>query len=93
METKPIEEDTMSEGIDDHYQIQVIDGEQVYAFNICDEGFDTGDEVKKHISVSHKDVLIEISEKIDEDEVDNCIEESYGDAWLVKYDDDGNLID
>ena len=76
----------MNEDIDDHYQIEVLNGEQVYACNICDEGFDTEDELKKHISVDHKDVLIEISEKIDEDEDDD------DETFLARYDDDGNFI-
>ena len=71
METKTIEENTMLQDIDDHYQIEILHGEQLYACNICNEGFDTGDEVKKHISVSHKDLLIKISEKVYEDEDDD----------------------
>ena len=39
----------MIEDIDDHYQIEVLNSEQVHACYICDEGFDTEDEVKKHI--------------------------------------------
>ena len=83
METKTIEENTMLQDIDDHYQIEILHGEQVYACSICNEGFDTGDEVKKHISVNHEDVLIEM---INEDEDDD------DETFLARYDDDGNFI-
>ena len=56
----------------------------MYACYICDDGFDTDDDVKKHKAVNHKDILIQIKEKMDEDEDDNCNKDSYGGAWLAK---------
>ena len=55
-------------------QIEFLEGVQVYACNICDEWFDIEDKIKKYIAVNHKDILIEISKKVDEEEDDNCSE-------------------
>ena len=85
-ETRNIEENTMLQDIDDNYQVEILHSEQVYACNICDEGCDTEDEVKKQISVNHKDVLIEISEKINEDR------DADDETCLARYDNDGNFI-
>ena len=38
--------DCYYEGIDDMFQIEIIEGEQVYACNICNEGFDQDAEIK-----------------------------------------------
>ena len=70
METYTTEEDPMIEGIDDHFQIEILKGELVYACNICDEGFDIEDKIKKHIAFNHKDILIEISKNVEEEEDD-----------------------
>ena len=94
IKTNNINEDPMLDGIDEHFQIEFLEGEQVYACNICDEGFDIEDEIKKHIAVNHKDILIEISKNIDEEEDDNCSEESImNDSELYAgFDEDGNRI-
>ena len=59
---------------------------------VCDEGFDKEDEVSNHITIHHKDILIQISNNIDSDEEDSSSEESFGDSWLAKFDEDGNRI-
>ena len=61
-------------GIDEHFLIEILDGKQIYAYNICDEGFDIEDEIRKHIAVNHKDTLIEISKKFVEEKDDSCSE-------------------
>ena len=76
----------MLQEIDDHYQIEILHGEQVYACNTCDEGCDTEDKVKKHIPVNHNDVLIEISVKISEDK------DADDETCLARYDNNGNFI-
>ena len=50
----------MLDGIDEHFQIELLEGEQIYACNICDEGFDIENEI---IAVNHKYILIEINKK------------------------------
>ena len=54
--------------------------------NVCNEGFDQKDEVKKHIEVDHKDILIKISQNIVNSESE------YNKAFLARFDNDGNLI-
>ena len=39
------------EGIEDMFQIEYLEGEQVYACNICDEGFDKEAEIHDHIGL------------------------------------------
>ena len=53
------------EGIEDMFQLEILDGEQVYACNVCDQGFDIEDEIKKHIVDNHKEIMIEISKYMD----------------------------
>ena len=94
IKTKNIEEDPMLNGIDEHFQIEYLAGEQVYACNICDEGFDIEDKIKIHISKDHKDILIEISKNVDGEE-ENCSEEGsiMNDSELYAgFDEDGKRI-
>ena len=53
------------EDIDDMFQIE---GEPVYACNICNEEFDQVDEVKKHIEEDHNEILMQISKALEENE-------------------------
>jgi hypothetical protein len=94
IKTNNIKEDPLLDGIDEHFQIEFLDCEQVYACNICDEGFDIKDKIKKHIAVNHKDILIQISKKNYELEDDNCSDESImNDSELYAlFDEDGNRI-
>ena len=100
IKTNKSEEDPILAGIDEHYQIEFIEGEQVYACNICDEGFDSEDEIKEHIAVDHKDILIEISKNVDEREEEDYSEETNDTAESIMndselyagFDEDGNRI-
>ena len=49
------------EGIEDLFQMEILDGEEIYACNVCDQGFDREDEIKKHVLDDHKEIVIEIS--------------------------------
>ena len=82
----------LSEGVQDLFQIEVLEGVEVFACNVCDEGFDKEDEVSNHIIINQKDILIQISNDVDSDEKESCSEESFGDSWLDKFDEDGNRI-
>ena len=44
----------------DFFQIEIVKNEAVYSCNLCDEGFDTMDEIKKHISDMHKEIISDI---------------------------------
>ena len=95
-EEKFIETDCVLDGIDDLFQIEIIEGEEVYACNVCDEGFDRNDEIRRHISTYHKEILTQINKEMNEveesDQEDRSSDESYGDAWLAKVDDNKDLI-
>ena len=49
------------ESNEDLFQLEVLDGDQIYACNVCDQGFDIENEIKKHIIDNHKEIIIEIS--------------------------------
>ena len=57
------------EDIEDLFQLEVLDGEQVYACNVCNHGFDMEDKIKKHIIKDHKEIVIEISKDMKNNEV------------------------
>ena len=56
------------EGIEDMFQLEIFDGEQVYACNVCDQGFDTEGEIRDHILEDHKDIVIQISNDMENKE-------------------------
>ena len=41
----------------DYYQIEFVDGEPIFACNICDEGLDTEARVTKHIKDKHESIM------------------------------------
>ena len=41
----------------DMFKIEIVENETVYACNICDQGFEMSEEMKKHISETHKDII------------------------------------
>ena len=51
--TNKQESHPLSEGVQDLFQIEVLEGEEVFACNVCDEGFDKEDEVSNHITINH----------------------------------------
>ena len=46
------------------FQLEVLDGEQVYACNVCDNGFESEDKIIKHIKEDHKEIMVEISKNM-----------------------------
>ena len=42
------------EDIEDLFPLEVLDGEQAYVCFVCDNGFDSEDEIKKHIIENHR---------------------------------------
>ena len=67
--------------------MEILDSEDVYQCNVCNAGFDTNDKVKKHFEIYHKDILIHINKIIAEEE-----EGEDDEAFLVRFDNNGNLI-
>ena len=43
--------------LEDYYQIEFVDGEPIFACNICDEGLDSEAEVTKHIKDKHESIM------------------------------------
>ena len=76
--------------------MEMVEGEQLYACNVCDEGFEKSDQIRKHIESNHKEIIKQISKDINNQEGSEsgstCSEESYVDTWLAKFDEDGNFI-
>ena len=78
-------------GIDDLFQIEFLEGEQVYACNICDEGFDKEAEIREHIVEVHNDIVTQIKERLVEKE-GSKVDESYGESLLSKFGNDENIM-
>ena len=43
--------------IKDYFQIEFVDGEPVFACNICNEGLDTEEEISNHIRDEHESIM------------------------------------
>ena len=43
--------------IEDYFQIEFVDGEPVFACNICNEGLDTEEEIANHIRDEHESIM------------------------------------
>ena len=50
------------------FQIKIIEGEQVFDCNICNEGFDQDAEIKYHIEEKHSEIIIQIAINLVESE-------------------------
>ena len=59
--------------------------------NICNKGFDKIDKVKNHVFIYQKDTQMLITKNIEEEE-DSISDESFGDSWLAKFDEDGKRL-
>ena len=55
----------------DMFQIEIVEGEMLYACNICDEGYDSIEEVNRHIKHAHEDLLGRILKKATSEIVDD----------------------
>ena len=85
------------DGIEDLFQIEIVEGKRLYACNVCNEGFEKTNDIKKHIEKDHFQVLLQIRKEMYEEEDGSdtslYIVSEYDEAFLVKFDDDGNLIE
>ena len=68
------------------FQLEVLDGGQIYACNVCDQGFDREEYIKRHIEEYHKGIIIKISKDMEnkkETELNNeSVDGSFEYAWL-----------
>ena len=73
--------------------IKVLNGNRVWYW-----GFDIEDNVRKHITSDHTDILMQISKDINEEKEDTSSQDESAsqseddEAFLARFDDDGNLI-
>ena len=89
-----------SDGIEDLFQIEIVEGEEIYACNVCNEGFEKNNKIKRHIEKDHYEMVLQIRKDMSEEHDDSLDtvsgeEETDGeddDAFLAKFDQDGNLI-
>ena len=61
-----------------------------------DEGFDINNEIKTHVEKEHTDIQVQIRKYIHKEDKSGSdisnYDESDGEAWLAKHDNDGNFI-
>ena len=80
--TKHLKEDTKYESTkydfmidkDDMFQIEIVEGNMVYACNVCDEGYDSIEEVNNHIAHMHEDIVSHIIKKAISEKDDDTVE-------------------
>ena len=46
--------------MEDLFQLESVNGEVLFACNICDEGYDTETDVMKHLNIHHTEILQKI---------------------------------
>ena len=46
-------EESLDADLEDFFQIEVVDGETLYVFNICNEGVDNENMIKRHMHENH----------------------------------------
>ena len=73
------------------FQLEVLEGEEIYACNICNEGFGTDDKVKKSYRKKSQGYT-NPNRKNMEEAAESSSNENCGYAWLARHDDDGNFI-
>ena len=49
--------------IDDLFQMEIVEGEQLYACNVCDEGVEKFDQIRNHIENNHKENNLTIKQR------------------------------
>ena len=76
------------------FQKEVVEGEEIYACNVCNGGFEKDDKIKRHVEKYHYEIVLQIRKDIYEEHDDSLDavsgdEETYGennDAFLAKFD-------
>ena len=71
------------------FQIEIVENETVYACNICDQGFEGSDEVKKHITEVHHDIINHILTKLTDSNADIELDKGSTEE-IIEIEDRGN---
>ena len=53
--------------IEDLFQLEIVECDELYACNICNERFENNNDIKKHIQADHYQVLLQIRKEMYED--------------------------
>ena len=59
------EEENNFDDFEELYQIESVDGELLYACNVCNEALDTENEMKEHLNKDHKELILNINKTAD----------------------------
>ena len=62
-ESDTSEEELIFQDVDELFQLETVENELVYACNLCEEGFDSVEEVKEHLEKGHMDVLKQLGKE------------------------------
>ena len=90
-ESEPDEEEEVD--FENFFQIEIVEGETVFACNICNEGFDHIKEIRKHLQSDHEEVIEYVSINKENGKEKDKEEESYDDYdYYEGFDEDGNRI-
>ena len=73
----------------DMFQIVIVENETVYACNICDQGFEGSDEVKKHITEVHHDIINHIFTRLTDSNADIELDKGSTEE-IIEVEDRGN---
>ena len=73
----------------DMFQIEIVENETVYACNICDQGFEGSDEVKKHITEVHHDIINHIFTRLTDSNADIELDKGSTEE-IIEVEDRGN---
>ena len=71
------EDESIFDDIEDLFQIESVDGELLYACNVCNEGLETETEMKEHLNKDHKEIILNISKSADKCVNKSKVEEHY----------------
>ena len=64
--------DNKYEAMENLFQLESVDGEVVFACNICDEGYYTKTDVMKHLNIHHTEILQKIFEQSKKEDAHVC---------------------
>ena len=70
-------EESIFDDIEDLFQIESVDGELLYACNVCNEGLETETEIKEHLNKDHKEIILNLSKSADKCVNKSKVEEYY----------------
>ena len=72
------EDENIFDDVEDLFQIKSVDGELLYACNVCNQSLETETEMKEHLKKKdHKEIILNISKSADKCEDESRVKEHY----------------